>query len=141
MVIIPIVLALLFVFLVYALDGLGTILAIAFFIGFGYLVIKEWIKEAPERKKRKAEEKKQQEKERKRREEQFRHNSSILLASALLDQNRVGYTGGISSSTSIDTNRLRKDMMDYYGTAMHSGSPMAQADLIHVQRASDAELI
>ena len=46
-----------------------------------------------------------------------------------------------SSTPSIDTNRLRSDLTDYYGTAMHNGSPMAQADSIHVQRASDFELI
>lgn len=45
------------------------------------------------------------------------------------------------STPTVNTNRLRSDLMDYYGTAMHSGSPMAQADLIHVQGASDAELV
>ena len=41
----------------------------------------------------------------------------------------------------IDTNRLRRDLMDYYGTAMFSGFPMAVVDLSRIERASDEELI
>ena len=41
----------------------------------------------------------------------------------------------------IDTQRLRKDLMDYYGTAMTGGLPMAVMDLSRVERASDRELI
>jgi len=41
----------------------------------------------------------------------------------------------------IDTERLRRDMMDYYGTAMFSGFPMAVFDLSRIERASDEELI
>ena len=41
----------------------------------------------------------------------------------------------------IDTDRLRRDMMDYYGTAMFSGFPMAVVDLSRIERASDEELI
>ncbi len=41
----------------------------------------------------------------------------------------------------IDTYRLRRDLEDYFGTAMFAASPVAMADLIRVQRASDEELI
>ena len=41
----------------------------------------------------------------------------------------------------IDTQRLRKDLIDYYGTAMTGGFPMAVMDLSRVERASDRELI
>lgn len=41
----------------------------------------------------------------------------------------------------IDTDRLRRDLMDYYGTAMFSGFPMAVVDLSRIERASDEELI
>ena len=41
----------------------------------------------------------------------------------------------------IDVNRLRKDMKDYYGTAMFNGFPMAVMDLSKVERLSDRELV
>lgn len=41
----------------------------------------------------------------------------------------------------IDTERLRRDMMGYYGPAMFSGFPMAVFDLSRIERASDNELI
>ena len=41
----------------------------------------------------------------------------------------------------IDTDELRRDMMDNYGTAMYSGFPMAVVDLGNIERASDEELI
>ena len=41
----------------------------------------------------------------------------------------------------IDTDRLRRDLMDYYGTAMFNGFPMAVFDLSRIERASDEELI
>ena len=41
----------------------------------------------------------------------------------------------------IDITRLRRDMMDYYGTAMFNGFPMAVMDLSKVERMSDEELI
>ena len=41
----------------------------------------------------------------------------------------------------IDVERLRNDLEDYYGTAMHSGFPMAVLDLGKVSRASERELI
>ena len=41
----------------------------------------------------------------------------------------------------IDTYRLRKDLEDYFGTAMFAASPIAMADLIRVQKADDEELI
>lgn len=41
----------------------------------------------------------------------------------------------------IDVNRLRRDMKDYYGTAMFNGFPMAVIDLSKVERLSDRELV
>ena len=41
----------------------------------------------------------------------------------------------------IDVNRLRRDMKDYYGTAMFNGFPMAVMDLSKVERLSDQELV
>ena len=41
----------------------------------------------------------------------------------------------------IDVKRLRRDMKDYYGTAMFNGFPMAVMDLSKVERLSDRELI
>ena len=41
----------------------------------------------------------------------------------------------------LDYDRLRGDLMDYYGTAMCGGFPMAVIDLGKVERASEAELI
>lgn len=41
----------------------------------------------------------------------------------------------------IDVNRLRRDMKDYYGTAMFNGFPMAIMDLSKVERLSDRELV
>ncbi len=41
----------------------------------------------------------------------------------------------------IDGDRLKRDLMDYYGTAMTGGFPMAMMDLSRVEMASDEELI
>ena len=41
----------------------------------------------------------------------------------------------------MDVGRLRRDMKDYYGTAMMGGHPMAVMDLSNVERLSDRELI
>jgi len=41
----------------------------------------------------------------------------------------------------IDVDRLRRDMKDYFGTAMFSGFPMAVMDLSRVERMSDRELV
>ena len=41
----------------------------------------------------------------------------------------------------IDTDRLRHDLMDYYGTAMFNVSKFAIVELAHVENASDQELI
>ncbi len=41
----------------------------------------------------------------------------------------------------IDIRRLRRDMEDYYGTAMFGGFPMAVMDLSKVERMSDREII
>ena len=44
-------------------------------------------------------------------------------------------------SKNIDIERLRSDLMDYYGTAMFNGFPMAITSYSNVQYASDSELI
>ena len=36
----------------------------------------------------------------------------------------------------IDIQRLKRDLMDYYGTAMHNGFPMAVMDVIDIENAS-----
>lgn len=41
----------------------------------------------------------------------------------------------------INIELLRKDLKDYYGTAMFGGSPMAMMELSEVERASEKELI
>ena len=41
----------------------------------------------------------------------------------------------------IDIDRLRRDMKDYYGTAMFNASPMAVMDLSRIERASDTEIV
>ena len=41
----------------------------------------------------------------------------------------------------IDEKRLRRDLKDYYGTAMMGGFAMAVMDLSMVERMSDEELI
>ena len=41
----------------------------------------------------------------------------------------------------IDYDRLRSDLMDYYGTAMVGGFPMAVIELGQVERASESELL
>lgn len=41
----------------------------------------------------------------------------------------------------IDIEKLRSDLMDYFGTAMACGFGMAVMDLSRVERASDEELI
>ena len=40
----------------------------------------------------------------------------------------------------LDTERLRRDLEDDYGTAMSSGFPMAMMEMSEVERASDREL-
>lgn len=39
-----------------------------------------------------------------------------------------------------NTEDLRKELKDYYGTAMFNGNPMAVMELSQVDTASDAEL-
>lgn len=40
-----------------------------------------------------------------------------------------------------NVSRLRRDMKEYYGTAMFNGFPMAVVDLSKVERMSDRELV
>lgn len=41
----------------------------------------------------------------------------------------------------IDIEKLRKDLKDYFGTAMFGGSPLAMMDLVQVEKAAAAELV
>lgn len=41
----------------------------------------------------------------------------------------------------IDIEKLRKDLIDYYGTAMFNASPLAITELSKVENASPQELI
>ncbi len=41
----------------------------------------------------------------------------------------------------LDIDRLRKDLMDKYGTAMFSGFPAAVTDLSRIERMSDREIL
>lgn len=41
----------------------------------------------------------------------------------------------------IDVDRLRRDIKDYYGTAMFNASPISVMDLSQIERASDLEII
>lgn len=41
----------------------------------------------------------------------------------------------------IDGDKLKKDLVDYFGTAMFNASPLAMFELEKVQRASGNELI
>ena len=41
----------------------------------------------------------------------------------------------------LDTERLRRDLEDNYGTAMASGFPMAMMEMSEVEKASNRELI
>ncbi len=44
-------------------------------------------------------------------------------------------------SMNIDVEKLRKDLIDYFGSAMFSGLPMAIVDLSDIETASNDELI
>lgn len=44
-------------------------------------------------------------------------------------------------NTENDNERLRREVEDYYGTAMFNGFPMAMMDLEKTRRASDEELV
>ncbi len=41
----------------------------------------------------------------------------------------------------MDYKKLRKDLVDYYGSAMSGGFPMAMMDLAKVEKALDDELV
>ena len=41
----------------------------------------------------------------------------------------------------IDIDKLRSDLLDYYGSAMHSGFPMAVIDVSDVESASPYKLV
>lgn len=41
----------------------------------------------------------------------------------------------------LDMRRLRRDLKDYFGTAMFGASPMAVMELSAVERASDREIL
>jgi len=41
----------------------------------------------------------------------------------------------------IDTEKLREDLKEYFGTAVTDGSPLAMMDLVQVENANTAELL
>ena len=41
----------------------------------------------------------------------------------------------------IDINKLRKDLIDYFGSAMFNGFPVAMMDLSEIERAGEYRLI
>ena len=41
----------------------------------------------------------------------------------------------------VNINKLRRDMIDYYGTASFNGFPAAVMDLSKIERMSDEELL
>lgn len=41
----------------------------------------------------------------------------------------------------VNSEQLRKDLKDYYGTAMLGGSPTAMMELSKIEKASEQELI
>ncbi len=145
--------------IVMALASPGFAVMLVLFVGW---CIYDWMKDAPKRE----EEKKRREEEKRKFQEEleasgkrrmnnntgYSGSSSSVYHSRSYTSSSVTYSNRTSSASSgnpysppssptVDTNRLRNDMMDHYGSAVYSGFPMAQADLIHVQRASDAELI
>ena len=48
---------------------------------------------------------------------------------------------GEEMERSIDIERLRRDLMDYFGSAMFSGFPMAMVDVMRIESASADTLI
>ena len=60
---------------------------------------------------------------------------------SFLTSDAFEYIVGILMEYEIDVDRLRKDLKDYYGTAMFSASPMAVLDLSRIERASDLEIV
>ena len=57
-------------------------------------------------------------------------------------QPKINRTGkDMAMEVEIDIDRLRRDMKDYYGTAMFSATPMAMMDLSRIERASDMEIV
>ena len=41
----------------------------------------------------------------------------------------------------IDVEKLREDLIDYYGTAMFNASPLAIIELTKIEKATDKEII
>jgi len=41
----------------------------------------------------------------------------------------------------IDIEKLREDLIDYYGTAMFNASPLAIIELTKIEKATDKEII
>lgn len=44
-------------------------------------------------------------------------------------------------NNAIDKEKLKKGLMDYYGTAMFNSSPLAVMELGKIERANDEELL
>jgi len=41
----------------------------------------------------------------------------------------------------VDTDKLKKDLKEYFGTAMFGGSPLAMMDMVQVEGADENELL
>ena len=41
----------------------------------------------------------------------------------------------------IDIEKLKEDLIDYFGTAMYNASPLAMIELLKIEKASNQEII
>lgn len=116
---------------------------VTFFIGGAVTFAGAFLQQKGEEKDRQAEQERRNKEAAEDRARAERLKNDPIHAMIMVKQleHQYGINSSVNNLQNVNTNRLRSDLMNYYGTAMHSGSPMAQADLIHVQRASDAELI
>lgn len=57
------------------------------------------------------------------------------------EYNGINKTNKFQGGINMDYKRLRKDLVDYYGSAMSTRFPMAIMDLTKVEKSSDDELI
>lgn len=116
---------------------------VTLFIGGAVTFAGVFLQQKGEEKDRQAEQERKRKEAAEDRARQERLKNDPIHAMIMVKQfeSQLGINSSANSMPDVNTQQLRSDLMDYYGTAMYSGSPMAQADLIHVQRASDAELI
>ena len=65
----------------------------------------------------------------------------IILASSSKQRKDIFDMNGGKMGRYIDVRRLRKDLMDYYGTAMNNVFNVAIIDIGKIETASDKEII